>query len=320
MTRMTKPKAVWGILVIVVVVAAGGICLTNGIGNNSSETDKAVSQKTDNASFVQQAGKENSETAAAAVVLRDTPLYADREKTQNAAELKKNDVVIVIQKEEGLYGVQLPAMDLPAVCGYVAAEDISFDRSLFSEAHYGVIKDAAVYNTEDMSDVYSDGESGIIEIMQYGKDFVYCDLPGGVNRKVVKKEDVSYDITLPDELYAKTQLYLQNEMFRVFKPYYKITNLSISNWERNGSEATFGYTMTHEYHDRDPEKVGWLQKVKETNPENYDQIVEDYFEPKEGSFYFKIVEENGELHLFDDTSAKGPANWQPCRIDDYIMR
>lgn len=320
MARITKPKAIWAVFVIAAVVAAGGFCLTNGMGN-SGETGNMVSGDENLASTVQLSQKENVPNADAAVVLRDTPLYADREKSQTAAELKKNDLVIMIREaEDGMYGVQLPAMEASPACGYVAAEDISFDMTEFSEARYGVIRDAVVYNTKNLSDVYSENENGVIEIDRYDGDFVYCDLPGGVSGKVVKKEDVSYDLTLPDELYAKTQLYLQDEIFRVFKPYYRITNLSISNWERNGNEATFYYTMTHEYHNRDPEKVGWLQTVKAQNPENYDLIVKDYFEPKDGNFNFKIVEENGKLNLFSDVSGKGPAVWEPCRIDDYLLR
>lgn len=319
MARITKPKAIWAVFVIAAVVAAGGFCLTNGMGN-SGETGNMVSGDENLASAVQLSQKEGDENSVTAVVLRDTALYADREKSQTAAELKKNDLVIMVrQEEDGMYGVQLPAMEVPTACGYVAAEDISFDRAEFSEARFGVIRDAVVYNTEDVSDIYSESESGVIEIDRYDGNFVYCDLPGGVSGKVVKKDAVSYDLTLPDELYAKTQLYLQDEMFRVFKPYYRITNLSISNWERNGNEATFGYTMTHEYYNRDPEKVGWLQEVKAHNPENYDLIVKDYFEPKDGNFNFKIVEENGELNLFSDVSVNGPAEWDPCRIDDYLL-
>ena len=223
MARITKPKAIWAVFVIAAVVAAGGFCLTNGMGN-SGETGNMVSGDENLASTVQLSQKENVPNADAAVVLRDTPLYADREKSQTAAELKKNDLVIMIREaEDGMYGVQLPAMEASPACGYVAAEDISFDMTEFSEARYGVIRDAVVYNTKNLSDVYSENENGVIEIDRYDGDFVYCDLPGGVSGKVVKKEDVSYDLTLPDELYAKTQLYLQDEIFRVFKPYYRIT-------------------------------------------------------------------------------------------------
>ena len=49
-----------------------------------------------------------------------------------------------------------------------------------------------------------------------------------------------------ETLYERTKLYLSNEIYRVYSPYYEILDLKISNWTENedGTEAEFFYTMT----------------------------------------------------------------------------
>lgn len=294
MAYFKKPKVLWSITIIIIAVAVAAVCLTNAVGSTPTLPD------------------------ATAIVVQDTTLYADEQKTQTAFALHKNDVVQIVETlDNNLYFVQLPIMETPPVCGFVSGEDISFDAKQFSEPNYGVITNAIVLNSADKEDVYSENESGVIQIQEYSGKYARCSLIGGVDDKWVLRSDISYDFSV-DTLYAKTVLYLAQEFYRVYSPYYEILNLQISDWQQTDNEATFFYTMTHKNFDKDPDTVGYIREAKERNLAGYEQLKREYLEPKEANYEFKVVLEGEELALYHNASPRD-INWQPVRIDDFIL-
>ncbi len=120
-------------------------------------------------------------------------------------------------------------------------------------------------------------------------------------------------------LYDRTTEFLEQEFHRVYDPYYDIQNLTISNWEENGNEATFFYKMTFLYYNRDPDAAEYIQKAKESDPDKYKVLYDDYLKEKEANYEFKIVFTEDNIELFSNVSPKG-IEWQPVEIGDYIMK
>ena len=122
-----------------------------------------------------------------------------------------------------------------------------------------------------------------------------------------------------NNLYSRTSEFLEQEFHRVYDPYYDIQSLTISNWQENGSEATFFYKMTYLHYNRDPDTVEYIQQAKERGQKEYETLYHDYLAEKEANYSFKIVFNGDEAELYSDVSAKGEAVWLPTKIDDYIM-
>ena len=121
------------------------------------------------------------------------------------------------------------------------------------------------------------------------------------------------------ELRALTETWLEGEFHRVYDQYYDIQSLEISNWHEDGNEATFFYKMTWLNYNRDPDTVDYIKKAKENNSPNYEKIYQEYLGEHEANFEFKIVLEGDELVLYSNVSPKG-VNWEPTKVDDYVMR
>ena len=122
----------------------------------------------------------------------------------------------------------------------------------------------------------------------------------------------------PTSLYFKTMNFLEQEYHRVFDPYYDIQSLTISNWEQNGNEATFYYKMTHTYYNKDPDTVDYIKKAKEDDTERYEKLYNDYLAVKELNAEYKVILNGDYIELYSNISPKG-INWQPVKIDDYIL-
>ena len=133
--------------------------------------------------------------------------------------------------------------------------------------------------------------------------------------------DVNSGIELcgyPTSLYFKTKNFLEQEYHRVFDPYYDIQSLTISNWEQNGNEASFYYKMTHTYYNKDPDTVDYIKKAKEEGSSRYETLYNDYLAVKEANAEYKVILNGEDLELYSNVSPKG-VEWQPVKIDDYIL-
>ncbi len=137
-----------------------------------------------------------------------------------------------------------------------------------------------------------------------------------------KPEQKPDPVTSESELFTATVNYLEQEFDRVFSPYYNIQELIPSNWEEasDGKSATFFYKMTYLYYNRDPDQVKYIRDNKDTNPETYQKLYDEYLALQEGNFEFKsVLNDNAEIELYSNTSPVGEPEWEPVKIDDYII-
>lgn len=117
--------------------------------------------------------------------------------------------------------------------------------------------------------------------------------------------------------------YLEGECTEVFSQYYEILDFKISNYQEEevneNFEATFLYTMTYKNYDRDPDTVGYIKEAKQSNNSNYQQMYDEYLEPKEMNFEFKVViDKNDTITLYSNVAPKG-IEWEETKISDYIL-
>lgn len=135
-------------------------------------------------------------------------------------------------------------------------------------------------------------------------------------------EQKSDPVTADTELFTATVNYLEQEFDRVFSPYYDIQELIPSDWEEasDGKSATFFYKMTYLYYNRDPDQVKYIRDNKDTDPETYQKLYDEYLALQEGNFEFKsVLNDDGEIELYSNKSPVGDPEWEPVQIDDYII-
>ncbi len=130
--------------------------------------------------------------------------------------------------------------------------------------------------------------------------------------------DTGSDISRQSELFKKAEAFLNEEFHRVYDPYYDILDLTISDWNENGNEAAFLYTMTTQYYNRDPDTVDFIKAAKD-DPERYEMMYNDYLAPKVVNYFFKVVLNGDEIELYSNESPTG-VEWKPRMIDDYIPK
>lgn len=121
------------------------------------------------------------------------------------------------------------------------------------------------------------------------------------------------------DLYTKTAAWLEQEFHRVYDPYYDIQELIISDWQENGNEATFHYTMTWLNYNRDPDIVPYIQEAKAKSQSSYETLYQDYLALKTGNHSFKITWNGDTPTLYSDVSVRGEPEWALTKIDDYIL-
>ncbi|MDW5298724.1 MAG: M56 family metallopeptidase [Sedimentibacter sp.] len=124
--------------------------------------------------------------------------------------------------------------------------------------------------------------------------------------------------------YDKISTYLKVEFVNVFSPYYELIDFIISDYKEefvNGNvEAVFNYKVIDKNYDRDPDTVEYIKEAKERGDKNYQQLYDEYLQPKESNFYFKaVIDKNGEITLY----SKNPAinsEWDEVEISNYIIK
>ncbi len=121
------------------------------------------------------------------------------------------------------------------------------------------------------------------------------------------------------EFQIKTAAWLEQEFHRVYDPWYDIQSLTISDWQESGNEAIFHYKKEYLYYNRDPDIVPYILEAKARSQSSYERLYQDYLALKESNYSFKIVWNGDKPTLFSDVSVKGVPEWQPIKIDDYIL-
>ena len=127
-----------------------------------------------------------------------------------------------------------------------------------------------------------------------------------------------------DSAYVEISQFLEEESREAFSPYYELLEFIISDYKEeivDGKvEAEFLYTIISKNYDRDPDTVGYIKEAKESGNENYQLMYDEYLQPREMNFDFKVViDEEDNITLYSNIAPKG-VEWEETRMTDYILK
>jgi len=127
-----------------------------------------------------------------------------------------------------------------------------------------------------------------------------------------------------DTIYNKVSVYMEEECNNAFSPYYELLDFQISDYKEeivNGNiEAIFSYKLVHKNYDKDPDTVGYIKEAKESGNKNYQQMYDEYLEPREMNFDLKVViDENDLITLYSNIAPKG-IEWEETEMTDFILK
>lgn len=123
--------------------------------------------------------------------------------------------------------------------------------------------------------------------------------------------------------YEKVNVYMEEESRKAFSPYYELLSFEISDYQEdivNGNvEAVFFYKLIHKNYDKDPDTVGYIKEAKERGNKNYQQLYDEYLQPKEMNFQLKaVIDGNDSITLYSNDDPKG-IKWEKVKMSDYIL-
>jgi hypothetical protein len=158
----------------------------------------------------------------------------------------------------------------------------------------------------------------------YINAFNYLEEPSSRIYKVNINTGETVPVSESDNLnYYKISSYLQNECINVFSPYYELLDFIISDYTETiadgNVEAIFNYTVIDKNYDRDPDTVEYIKEAKEQGNSNYQKMYDEYLQPREMNFHFKVViHEDGAITLYSNISPKG-VEWEETTMSDFIL-
>ncbi|MGI6065192.1 MAG: M56 family metallopeptidase [Bacillota bacterium] len=122
----------------------------------------------------------------------------------------------------------------------------------------------------------------------------------------------------------KISAYMEEECRKVFSPYYELLDFQISDYQEeviNGNvEATFFYKIISKNYDKDPDTVGYIKEAKESGNKNYQQMYDEYLQPREMNFHLKVViDKNDLIIVYSNISPKG-IEWEETKMSDFILK
>ncbi len=126
-----------------------------------------------------------------------------------------------------------------------------------------------------------------------------------------------------DSAYNKISDYLAEESIKAFSPYYELLEFKITDYKEEivdgKTQAEFLYTIISKNYDRDPDTAGYIKEAKESRSEYYQQMYDEYLQPRDMNFNFKVVmDEEGKMTLYSNSSPKG-VEWEETEMTDYIL-
>lgn len=135
--------------------------------------------------------------------------------------------------------------------------------------------------------------------------------------------DETVNETNDETTYDKVSEYMKEESENAFSPYYELLEFKISNFKEEvvdgNIEVTFFYTIIHKNYDKDPDTVDYIKEAKESGSINYQQMYDEYLQPKEMNFDLKVViDENNVITLYSNISPVG-IEWEETKMTDYIL-
>lgn len=114
--------------------------------------------------------------------------------------------------------------------------------------------------------------------------------------------------------------YLENEVFRVYSPYYDVDCIKLSGYKELDGASYFNMTMYYYHYNRDPDTVEHIAALKEDNDQYYQKMYDAYLGEYQSTWVLKaIVNSDGSIELFSDNSTIGAEVWVPTAIEDYVI-
>ena len=143
-----------------------------------------------------------------------------------------------------------------------------------------------------------------------------------IDEKWIRFEKESKDVT--NENYERISEYMKEHSIAAFSPYYELLDFQISDYVEKsideGIEATFYYKIIEKNYDKDPDTVGYIKEAKESGNKNYQQMYDEYLEPREMNFDFKVViDKEDKITLYSNVSPNG-IQWEETKMTDYILQ
>ena len=194
--------------------------------------------------------------------------------------------------------------------------DKSFSDNWFEEVSFG---SHIEYKVEDsrivayISGAVSPSEFPFTAVLRYDEKL-----------KITNIDVVDNEAIVETEAYKKISKYMEEECKNVFSPYYELLDFKISDYEEEivgrNVEAVFHYKVIHKNYDKDPDTVQYIREAKERGDKNYQQLYDEYLQPKEMNFYLKArIDENAEITLYYNFSPHG-IDWQETEMSDFIIK
>ena len=126
-----------------------------------------------------------------------------------------------------------------------------------------------------------------------------------------------------NKIYSKTSSYIEDESRNTFSPYYELLDFEITNYQEEimneRIEAIFNYRIIYKNYNKDPDTVGYIKIRKEKDNHNYQQMYDEYLEPKEMNFQLKVViDENDIIKLYSNISPVG-VEWEETKMSDFLI-
>lgn len=116
---------------------------------------------------------------------------------------------------------------------------------------------------------------------------------------------------------------MEEESRNAFSPYYELLDFQISDYQEEivdgNVESIFFYRIISKNYNKNPDTVGYIKDAKESRNKNYQQMYDEYLQPREMNFHLKVVmEENDLMTLYSNIAPKG-IEWEETKMTDFIL-
>lgn len=153
--------------------------------------------------------------------------------------------------------------------------------------------------------------------------FFYKVVEGSVDFQYIRNL-IEESKSITDTNYDKIAKYMKEKSIETFSPYYELLDFQISNYVENntdaGLEATFDYKIIEKNYDKDPDTVGYIKEAKDSGNINYQQMYDEYLQPREMNFHFKIlIDKDNNITLYSNISPNG-VEWEEIEMSDFIIK
>lgn len=140
---------------------------------------------------------------------------------------------------------------------------------------------------------------------------------------LAEEEETATSMRLKNENYDRINEYMKQESTTAWSKYYELLDFQISNYEEKivdgNVEATFFYKIIEKNYDKDPDTVKYIKEAKESGDKYYQRYYDEYLQPRESNFDFKIIIDKDDLvTLYSNIDPNG-IEWEEVKMTDYII-